>query len=555
MKKVVFSICVILLMLGVSACAEEALYIDEYDDCTIMVYENSVWAQGGKYGEKPVKLLDNIERLEAKCFGEYGNRRSYYAITDEKKLYVWGAHGFYTNMSPSLNVAEYTYVSGMLGLRCNSNVAPVTEREGMVDPSDYDKETENQKIPVKLLGGVEELVFAPGGVFAICTPGDVYVWGNKWGTPTTKSPRLINKQGKKLFATETSPMLDNGRLAVLEADNSLTFYTMGEDEGRTLFESVKDVCTAMYPEGYVNAVLVLDGSNNKLYESSNGKITLAMDNVHSIKKTDGRIYIMQKDGVVYERVYENSAAQNILSESEDIFDKAAIRIYVDGKMIETDSEPYIKNNRTMVPLRAIFEALGAEVSWDEASKDATAIKGDIEIIIDVGAPVLYKNGEIIALDAGTEIKNDRVMVPVRAISEAFGCTVKWDNETMSVNITTENRHDFTHLAPNAEKVSFYWKAKGQTNAKKVVLRDEKTITKLLTYLAKAELQETINDGVWYEDEERLEFSVYIKADFGHNIIHVMVNDTEAQISANNEIHSYSAKDMAQFKKGIVEIFD
>ncbi|MBQ3110729.1 MAG: leucine-rich repeat protein [Clostridia bacterium] len=97
---------------------------------------------------------------------------------------------------------------------------------------------------------------------------------------------------------------------------------------------------------------------------------------------------------------------------------------------------YIKNDRTMVPMRAIFESLGADVSWDDSTKTAIGVKDGVEVKITIGENVLYKNGEAIELDAPAEITNDRTMVPVRAISEAFGCTVEWDNETKTVEITS-----------------------------------------------------------------------------------------------------------------------
>ena len=98
-------------------------------------------------------------------------------------------------------------------------------------------------------------------------------------------------------------------------------------------------------------------------------------------------------------------------------------VVVDDIKLYNDMPPYIKNDRTLVPMRAIFEALGAEVSWNNETRTATGVKGGIEVKITIGENVLYKNGEAIELDCVAEITNDRTMVPVRAIGEAFGCTV------------------------------------------------------------------------------------------------------------------------------------
>ncbi|MBQ3110728.1 MAG: leucine-rich repeat protein [Clostridia bacterium] len=135
--------------------------------------------------------------------------------------------------------------------------------------------------------------------------------------------------------------------------------------------------------------------------------------------------------------YEGSDAEKYANEMgiEFIPIDEEITIKINSAEIECDTSPYIKNNRTMVPMRAIFEALGAEVSWDDATKTAIGVKDGIEVKITIGENVLYKNGEAIELDAPAEITNDRTMVPVRAISEAFGCTVNWDNDTKTVEIT------------------------------------------------------------------------------------------------------------------------
>ncbi len=116
--------------------------------------------------------------------------------------------------------------------------------------------------------------------------------------------------------------------------------------------------------------------------------------------------------------------------------KELIDVNLNGERIWMDDcLPYIKNDRTMVPMRAIFEALGAEITWDDITKTASGVKDGVEVKITIGENVLYKNGEAIELDALAEITNDRTMLPVRAISEAFGCTVTWNNETKTVEIT------------------------------------------------------------------------------------------------------------------------
>ena len=103
--------------------------------------------------------------------------------------------------------------------------------------------------------------------------------------------------------------------------------------------------------------------------------------------------------------------------------------------IPLDVAPCIVNDRTMVPLRAISEMLGAAVEWDDEKKVVFVLREDIYIALQIGQGVMFKNSERIELDAPAVIINDRTMIPVRAIAEGYGCTVGYDEATKTVTIT------------------------------------------------------------------------------------------------------------------------
>ncbi len=114
-----------------------------------------------------------------------------------------------------------------------------------------------------------------------------------------------------------------------------------------------------------------------------------------------------------------------------------IRVYVNGVQLSFDQPPVVVNQRTMVPVRAIFEALGADVEWNDPVIVST--RGDVEIAMMLGETIMTKdspNGsDMITLDTPPRTLNNRTLVPVRAISEAFDCNVQWDGATQSVIIT------------------------------------------------------------------------------------------------------------------------
>lgn len=117
---------------------------------------------------------------------------------------------------------------------------------------------------------------------------------------------------------------------------------------------------------------------------------------------------------------------------------AEVSVYVDNVKIEFDQQPVIENSRTLVPLRAIFEALGADVEWIDEIKTVFASKRFDIISLQIGSSELYKNGEAVyVMDVPAKIENSRTLVPVRAVSEAFGCYVAWDDSVKTVYITTK----------------------------------------------------------------------------------------------------------------------
>lgn len=114
-----------------------------------------------------------------------------------------------------------------------------------------------------------------------------------------------------------------------------------------------------------------------------------------------------------------------------------INVVIDGAKVKFDQQPIIVNNRTLVPMRAIFEALGADVEWEHETYTAVAVKADTTIRIGIDKTEMTKNAEVVQLDAPAILISHRTMVPIRAVSEAFGCDVQWDDTTRTVSIITK----------------------------------------------------------------------------------------------------------------------
>ncbi len=112
-----------------------------------------------------------------------------------------------------------------------------------------------------------------------------------------------------------------------------------------------------------------------------------------------------------------------------------VRVKVNGKQLSFDVPPEIQNGRTVVPLRTIFEELGAVVEWDEPTQTIKATKGETEIVLQVGNYKASVNGEDIRLDVPPQVKSGRTLVPLRFVSESLGAEVQWNQTLQLVTIT------------------------------------------------------------------------------------------------------------------------
>ncbi|MDD6763794.1 MAG: copper amine oxidase N-terminal domain-containing protein [Clostridiales bacterium] len=117
-----------------------------------------------------------------------------------------------------------------------------------------------------------------------------------------------------------------------------------------------------------------------------------------------------------------------------------VTVKVDNQAVEFDQNPVIiGEGYTMVPIRAVFEKAGCGVSWDQAAQTAVISRLGYTVTIKYGDNAMYKNGEKIILDAPAIMENDRIMIPVRAIAEAMDYAVTWDGHHSMVLVSTTGK--------------------------------------------------------------------------------------------------------------------
>lgn len=145
---------------------------------------------------------------------------------------------------------------------------------------------------------------------------------------------------------------------------------------------------------------------------------------------------VESDGSArYGRVVDTAEIQGMLDEHFNTFYD---RYYVtlDGETLSFDTAPIARNDRILVPLRGIAEALDFTVTWDQASNRVLCARGETQIALEIGSPTAWVNGEERPQDVAPLAYQNRTYVPLRFLSETFGLDVQWNAEERTAVLTT-----------------------------------------------------------------------------------------------------------------------
>ena len=117
-----------------------------------------------------------------------------------------------------------------------------------------------------------------------------------------------------------------------------------------------------------------------------------------------------------------------------------IKVTVNNENVSFDVPPQVINGRTMVPMRTIFEKLGATVDWNGDTKTITGKKDNTTVKMTLGKSKMNVNGKDVILDVPATIISGRTLVPARTIAESFSCKVDWNGDNKTVIISSENKN-------------------------------------------------------------------------------------------------------------------
>ena len=128
---------------------------------------------------------------------------------------------------------------------------------------------------------------------------------------------------------------------------------------------------------------------------------------------------------------------------------------------ENGTVPIVENGRTLVPIRAIIEAMGGDVKWDGETNTAVLTLGEDVITLVIGSETALFNQEENTLDVAPKIINDRTMLPIRFIAEKFNFNVYWDGATETIIITKDIAAK-TDVKDGGKTLVVYYSASGST---------------------------------------------------------------------------------------------
>lgn len=127
----------------------------------------------------------------------------------------------------------------------------------------------------------------------------------------------------------------------------------------------------------------------------------------------------------------------------------AVSVNLNGEAVTfTGQQPVIVENRTLIPLRGVFEKMGYSVEWEANTKTALLTSGDTSVSVSANSSQFIVNGQVKSLDVPAQILNGSMMLPLRAIGESAGANVTWNGATKTVEISTDtvNAEDIVSIS-------------------------------------------------------------------------------------------------------------
>lgn len=197
-------------------------------------------------------------------------------------------------------------------------------------------------------------------------------------------------------------------------------------------EAQKETLEAQYTQAEASGDQALIDSLNAQIDSLKEQIKACKDDMKAA------INVMQdvmKGQYTAEELAQLNAIAESLSAQYGVEILPVENVLAEGGNVKFDTPPVIKEGRILIPVRAVTEAMGADVDWDQDTNTVTITKDSTTIIFDLSDGTVFVNDVQAEIDVPAEVMNNRTMVPIRFIAENLGLGVDWDSDSESVEIT------------------------------------------------------------------------------------------------------------------------
>ncbi|WP_168123951.1 stalk domain-containing protein [Paenibacillus sp. HB172176] len=189
--------------------------------------------------------------------------------------------------------------------------------------------------------------------------------------------------------------------------------------------------------GYRSAYPLTSDTEGNIYFSNNGGSVYALDP----NGNERFILYIQNHTSTYSDIVTDSVGTVFVLNDEVGFAAIApkerpVRVLLDGSELSFPAHPEIVDGTTLLPMRKIFETLGASIEWKGDTQTVIAERGTQTISITIGSQTAFVNGAEVPLEVAPVITNGNTMVPLRFIAETFGYHVEWDGELGEIRLTS-----------------------------------------------------------------------------------------------------------------------
>ena len=453
--------------------------------------DGSLWAWGANsYGQQgdgtvtparsiPVKIMDDVVYVAA----GYAHTL---AIKSDQSLWAWGLNncgqigdgsggsdplGF--DLTNDIKLSPVKIMDGVAAVAAGfeHSMAIKTDgslwawgrnSDGQLGNGAHGREVTVNTTPIRIMDGVASVSAGGGNTMIIKTDGSLWGWGmngsGQLGNGTGGNWDSINPFPAKIMegvdfvssgGSQTMAIKNDGSLWVWGASDFNPSGEGSETVNATPVKIMDGVISAS--SGGINSMAIkADGSLWGWGYSARGQLGAGvysssvpvkiMDNVASVSASGYHTMAIKTDGSLWGWGDNRSGAVGSLEPEQcsypvQIF-AYGISVFLDGRRLTFDVPPYLVNGRTLVPLRVIFEELGASIVWDNVTKTVTATKGGTVVVLTIGDTSPTVNGQIRPIDQPMIAVNGRTLVPLRFVAEAFGVKVDWNPAALTVTITS-----------------------------------------------------------------------------------------------------------------------